>query len=385
MTDPSPVLSTAQPTAPTAPAALADARRVLILGAHGRLGAAAARAFRDAGWQVLAQVRRAPEALPAGVLPLVQPLSAAAAETDALLQAVHAATATAAAGGVHAVVYAVNPVYTDWDALLLPLARQGMDIATRLGATFLLPGNVYAYGEHMPARLDEATPEAPTTRKGRQRAELEAELAARAERPGADRLRSVVIRAGDFFGGGRGSWFDLAIARDLARGKLVYPGPLDVPHAWAYLPDLARAFVAAAERAAVPGNMPSHVPPHLPPHARLHFAGHTATGAQFLAALEAAADVLGRTPARGWRRGTLPWGVIRVVGLVVPMWRELARMAYLWRVPHALDGGRLAHTLGPLPTTPLVDALRAALVDLDVPLPAAARVTPAQPAPAATT
>ena len=54
------------------------------------------------------------------------------------------------------------------------------------------------------------------------------------------RKRCGVIRAGDFFGGGPGSWFDLAIAKRAAAGALVYPGPLDRPHAWAYLPDLAQ-------------------------------------------------------------------------------------------------------------------------------------------------
>ena len=48
-------------------------------------------------------------------------------------------------------------------------------------------------------------------------------------------------------------------------------------------------------------------------------------------------------------------------GLLVPMWREIAGMAYLWRVPHALDGTHLEHTLGPLYSTPLSEALRASL------------------------
>ena len=62
------------------------------------------------------------------------------------------------------------------------------------------------------------------------------------------------------------------------------------------------------------------------------------TGAEFLAAVERAAASLGLAPARGWRHGGMPWPLIRVAGLVVPLWRELARMSYLWRVPHALDG-----------------------------------------------
>jgi len=307
---------------------------VLVLGANGRLGHAAVQAFATAGWRVLAQARQAPARLPAGATPLVHALD----DADALV---------AAAAGARAVVYAVNPLYTRWSRDMMPLARQGMAVAERLDALFMLPGNVYAFGERMPALLREDTPERPTTTKGRQRAELEATMAAR---PG---LRSVVIRAGDFFGAGRGTWFDLAIAKSLTAGKLVYPGPLDVPHAWAYLPDLARAFVAVAERD--DGRVA---------HRRLHFAGHTVTGRELLAGVECAAADVGVVPVGGWRHAAMPWGLIRAGGLLLPMWRELAAMSYLWRVPHGLDGSALQAAVGTLPATPLNEALRCTLQDL---------------------
>jgi nucleoside-diphosphate-sugar epimerase len=224
-----------------------------------------------------------------------------------------------------------------------------MDVAERLGATFMLPGNVYNFGEGMPARLTEDTPQRPTTSKGRQRCQIEDEMRARTKRG----LGCVVIRAGDFFGGGRGTWFDQAIVKDIARGKLVYPGPLDVPHAWAYLPDLARAFVAVASRDRGAAAFEC-----------LHFTGHTLTGAQLLAGIEQAGEALGLKPASGWRRGGMPWGVIGAIGLVYPLWRELARMSYLWRVPHALDGAALRVQVGEGPATPLPLALRDALLEL---------------------
>ncbi len=309
---------------------------VLVLGSNGRFGQAAVKAFAAAGWRVLAQARRAPAALPAGATHL----GAALDDTEAL---------AAQAAGARAVVYAINPVYTEWTQKMLPLARQGMAVAERLGALFMLPGNVYGFGEGMPALLRVDTPERPTTLKGRQRQTLEAELRARGTE---GRIKSVVIRAGDFYGVGSGSWLDLAVAKSLARGKLVYPGPLDVPHAWAYLPDLACAFVAVAAQEQAPA------------YRALHFAGHTLTGRELLAAVEAAADELGLRPERGWLHGGLPWGVIRAIGLVNPMMRELAGMSYLWRVPHALDGGALERAVGALPATPPRQALHAALADL---------------------
>ena len=314
----------------------AQTKTVLILGANGRFGQAAVQAFAAAGWRVLAQARRAPaQALPAGA----RPVAVALDDADAL---------AAAARGASVLVHALNPPYTRWQQQVLPLAWQGMSLAQRLGATFMLPGNVYNYGESMPAVLRVDTPQRPSTAKGRIRCELETEMQARA----ADGLRSVVIRAGDFFGSGSGSWLDLAIVKSLRQGKLIYPGPADVPHAWAYLPDLAQAFTAAAARN------------DLPAFTRLHFAGHTLTGRQLLAAVQRAAGTLGLAPAKGWRQGSMPWALMRAGALVVPMWRELVDMAYLWRVPHALDCSALAATVGELPATPIDTALRSALLDL---------------------
>ncbi len=309
---------------------------VLILGANGRFGLAAAQAFDATGWSVLAHVRReAAAGMPAG-----------ARLVRGELAQLPGALAGAAAPAV--VVYALNPIYTRWDEEALPTARAGMDLAERLGARFMLPGNVYNFGADMPALIDETVPQRPTTRKGQIRHEMEGDLAQRAA---AGRLRSIVITAGDFFGGGTGSWFDQAIVKSVAGGKLVYPGPPDIVHAWAYLPDLARAFVALAATQAKPFD-------------RFHFAGHAVTGREFIAATERAAASLGLAPARGWRHGPMPWAVIRAGGLVVPMWRELARMSYLWRVPHALDGRKLGARCPQLATTPLIEALRESLVAL---------------------
>lgn len=315
---------------------------VLVLGANGRFGRAATDAFAAAGWQVLAQMRRAPaRPLPAGAEALMLPLD----DVDGLARA---------AAGAAAVVHAINPVYTRWDAEVLPMARQSMDLAQRLGAHFILPGNIYAYGEGMPARLDESTPERPTTPKGRLRQALEAELDARSRDP-AHPLRASVLRAGDFYGAGTGSWIDLMIVRGIAKGHLTYPGPMDVPHAWAYLPDLARAVVAVAAH-----------PPASPGLRRLHFAGQTLTGGELLDLIEAAAGDLGLHPAGGWRRRTMPWWPLKLVSPLWPMGRELLRMSYLWRVPHAVGGDALAALVGPLPATPPRAAMREALRELGI-------------------
>ncbi len=307
------------------------ASNVLILGAAGRIGQALASTFADAGWNVRAQARKP---LPAKLAahPRVQAVVCEALDTHAL---------RAAAQGMQVVIHALNPPYTEWDKLALPLLDAAIGAARESGALLMLPGNVYNYGSELPARLSPSTPQRGDTPKARLRIEAEARMAAT---PG---LRSVVIRAGDFFGGpGLGTWLDMALASRVNKGRFVYPGALDTLHAWAYLPDLAQAFVRVADRHA-----------ELAGHHTLHFAGHAVTGAQLHEAMQSAVG-------QDLKATNLPWGLIRVGALFVPMWRELLVMRYLWQRPHQLDDQSLRDLIGPLPQTPLHQALRASLGDL---------------------
>lgn len=327
-------------------------KTVLVLGANGRLGRPLTQAFSAAGWCVLAQARRPLDATDGGQSH-VRHVRAGLDDSDALAREARSADV---------VIHALNPAYHRWPTDALPLLRQGMAVAQQLGASVILPGNVYNFGECMPAQLKVGTPPQPSTRKGRIRCAMESEL----ELGSARGLRSVVLRAGDFYGAGSGNWFDMAITKNLSRGKLVYPGPLNVPHPWAYLPDLARAFVALANRS---------VEGELPVFSRFHFAGHTMTGQALLGGIEQAANSLGVRPAGGFKRGGIPWPLLRVGGVVWPMWRDLAEMAYLWRVPHSLDGAALHGVVGPLASTPLDAALRDSLLNQGFGHPAGAHHT----------
>jgi len=312
-------------------------KTVWVLGARGRLGWAVAQAFAAAGWRVRAPWRHGPVA-DAPALPGVQWLAPGAALQAALDE------------GADAVVHAMNPArYTAsaWRAEAPALLQSAIDTALALRAVLLFPGNVYNFGAGMPPLLDAHTPQRPSTPLGAVRVALEQQLARAVATQG---LRAATVRAGDFFGAGQGTWLDLVIARKLRQGRMVWPGPLDVPHAWAYLPDLAQAFVRVAAAPPEPGQLLC-----------LPFAGHTATGRDWQAVLaEWAAE-------QGWLHGgplrvqAMPWGWMRLASPVVPLLRSLHAMRYLWEVPHALDGTALAQRVGALPHTPLREAVRASL------------------------
>ncbi len=308
---------------------------VLVLGARGRFGLATARAFARAGWRVLGQIR---PGAPAPAEPAAQWLALDLHDTQALARA---------AAQASVVVHAVNPVYTNqaWQAQSLPLLDDAIAVTRALGATLMLPGNVYNFGPAMPALLREDTPQAGGTVKGDVRIAMEQRL----QHSG---VKSVVIRAGDFFGSGEGTWFDTVCVKNIAKGALTYPGARDVTTAWAYLPDLGRAFVAVAEKAAT-----------LQPFEVFHFAGHQISAQRWM-------DVL--TPIarkQGWTQGALtlrglPWGVMRIGALFVPTWSALCEMRYLWKTPHALANNKLTALIGAEPHTPLEVAAQSALADL---------------------
>lgn len=310
---------------------------VLILGARGRFGLAAARAFAEAGWRVLGQIRPGAKA---GVDQRIEWLAADLRDTPAL---------AAAARGAAVVVHALNPAYTNvaWREQVAPMMNGAIAVTRALDATLMLPGNVYNFGAAMPGALREDTPQLAQTVKGRVRIEMEAQL----QRSG---VRGVVIRAGDFFGSGRGTWFDTAMVKRIQKGVFTYPGRRGVGTAWAYLPDLARAFVAVAQQRA-----------QLPTFDVLHFAGYQLTAQQWLDALDPLARAQGWVAPQGHvKLSRLPWPVIRLGALFVPTWAALMEMRYLWDTPHALANDKLTALIGPEPHTPLPVAAPQALADL---------------------
>ena len=302
--------------------------RILVLGAAGRVGRRAAETFRDAGWEVASLVRGASAEHAA---PGTQVVEVDARDAESVADA---------ARGMDVVLHALNPPYTEW-AMQMPLLAEAAIAAARASnATLVLPGNVYNYGADMPAVLDENTPMHPTSRKGALRVALE-------ERLREAGIRTIVLRAGDFFGGGSGgSWFDRVIIRYVDQKRLTYPGPLDVVHEWAYLPDLVAAMVPLVEARAQFNSFET-----------FGFSGHAVTGAEFTGAIM-------RTLRRDMTIGTMPWWLLRMIGPVVPTFRELAEMSYLWETPHRIDGRKLKAAIDAIPRTPLDTAIATSLEEL---------------------
>lgn len=281
-------------------------KTALILGATGRVGRHATRAFSAAGWTVRSFARG----------------------QDDL---------KTAAAGADIIVNAWNPPYSKWQSQVPNLTKQVIAAAKANGATVIIPGNVYVFGRDMPAVIGPDTPHRADNPLGRVRRQMED-----AYRQAG--VRTIILRAGDFLDDeASGNWFDMIIAKHAKKGRLSYPGRCDQRHAWAWLPDLSKTMVALAEQRDT-----------LPVFSDLAFPGHTLTGDELAAAC---AGVLG-LPVKAKRMNWLPLHLAR------PFWAEakhLLEMRYLWDVPHRLDGSALDQILPERAETPLALAISRAL------------------------
>lgn len=312
---------------------------VLILGATGRFGRAAAAAFRAEGWRVRVWLR---------------PGGAAHEGCEAWRGEIHDAAALAAASrGADVIVNALNPPYPAWAEEVPRMTAAVIGAAKAAGATVLIPGNVYNYGAHLPPLLTETTPEIGDHRKAAIRIAMEAAY----RRAG---VKTIVLRAGDFIDTAPGdNWFEGHVAAKAAKGMVVYPGPADVAHAWAFLPDYARAAVAlAAKRRA------------LAKFEAVGFPGFTLTGDELIAAMERAAGPLSRK--------TFPWWALGLIAPFSPLMREVLAVRYLWRRPHAIDGARFAGLAPEFKATGVDEAIASSLRGAGLLAPADASVIPAR-------
>lgn len=272
----------------------------LILGASGRFGGHMADALWNGGWKIRRFDR----------------------DRDDLLQA---------AQGVDVIINGWNPTYNRWAAEIPGQTEAVIAAARASGARIVLGGNVYVFGEGSVPEFGPDAAHGALNPLGRIRAEMEAQYR-------ASGLPLLILRSGDYLDTEpSGNWFDRIIAKDLHKGRIAYPGDLDTPHAWAFLPDVAAIGLGLLRR-------------ELPVQLEVPTPGFTLTGREMAVAL---GEVLGREVAV--RR--MPWWPLYLAQVAVPFVRGMIEMRYLWSKPHWLDAAPLETWLPEFKATPLHMAL----------------------------
>lgn len=262
--------------------------------------------------------------------PGVERVAADASDPEALTRLVD---------GAAALYNCANPSdYTTWAEVWPPLAASLLSAAERTGAVLATTGNLYVYAPGVGA-MTESTPVGTPTRKGTIRTRMWLDALAAHE---AGRARVTEVRGSDYIGphGGNDHLGARFVPKVLSGSRLLHVASPDVVHSWTYIPDVAAALVtvAADERA---WGWAWHVPTN-PPRTYREMA-------------EAVASVAGaRTP----RISSMPAWVIRAMGRVVPLMREIDELLYQFTDPFVMDSSLTESTFG-LSPTPWDEALPA--------------------------
>ena len=299
----------------------------VVLGASGGTGRSIVDELARQGRRVRAVSRGEVSGLPAGVEHVRADLY-------------DSADAIRAVAGSSVVYHAAQPAYEQWDGNFERLNASIADATAAAGARLVFADNLYMYGPGG-SPMTEGTPQRATDRKGMLRIKLAADLLARHER-GA--LEVALGRSSDYFGPygentGPGERVFGAAVLGKSAGAL---GRVDLPHSFSYLPDLARAMILLGERDGAAGRA-WHLPVTDPMTVR-----------DFLERIYAAAG----TPLKVQMAGPL---MVKVLGLFVPMMREVGVVLYQWQEPWISDWSAFESAFGPFERTPLDDAIATTL------------------------
>jgi nucleoside-diphosphate-sugar epimerase len=242
-----------------------------------------------------------------------------------------------AARGAAVVYHCMNPATYGgkaWAEQVPRFMENLVAAAGGAGARLVALDNVYMLGAPRGAPLSEDTPMRPSSRKGELRARV-AEHLLEAHHRGE--VRALFARASDYFGpGGVGTYFGPQFWKPVLAGM---PAPFfvnpDTPHTYHFVRDVAAGLAAlgTAEDDVVGKVWMLPCEP----------------AATSRALVDRFAAALGRPiPIR-----RVPPLVLRALGLVVPIVRELNEMAYQWDEPFVIDDRRFRARFPAVAPTPL--------------------------------
>ena len=228
------------------------------------------------------------------------------------------------------IYHVLNPAYHRWQQELPQLTDGVLTAAQTSGARLVVLDNLYMYGQMHGVAMNEHSPEVPCSKKGELRKRMADKLRA-AHQAGSAKV--AFARASDFIGPGieqavlSGRFFD-----SVKRGK---PGDLlgdpKIPHALTYIDDVVAtlASLGSSDR----GDGQTWMVPTL---AAMPIA-------TWISAFETQLKIKIRT------RVAPPW-LMSVLGVFVPIMRELKEMRYQWTAPYLVDDSKFCSAFNAAPT-----------------------------------
>ena len=301
-----------------------------LLGASGAVGKALARVLAKEGkpFRVVGRSKERLEKEFGSYMPLVEYCAADLSDAHDAARAV---------AGVDTVFYLVGVPYTQFE-MHPKLSRIAVEAAKKAGVRrFVHVSTVYPYGVPQTGLVNEDHPRQPTAFKGRMRKEQEDIVFAADNSAG---MRIMIVRPPDFYGPESELSYVRAIFDAAVKGGTANViGPIDTPHEFIFVPDLAEALLRLSEKEEAYGQAWNVGGP-----------GYIST--RRFAELVFAA--VGQRP----RLRVAGKFMLRVLGIFNPFLREVIEMHYLWTTPVKLDDAKLRKLLPNLKKTPYEEGIR---------------------------
>lgn len=236
----------------------------------------------------------------------------------------------AAAEGTDVLFHCGNVPYHEMESKLIPLGESVMTAANKLGLKVVAVDGIYPYGKRQADRVSEEHPKQPHTRKGKTRLAFENMLFDTRWR----NAKVMIVRLPDYYGptANEASYLGSTI-QAIAAGKVAFfIGNMHVPREFIYLPDAAFMITEIANNDEAYGenwNIP---------------------GAGLISGKEI---VRIARQASGKSKPILPLGRtgLSLLGLAVPVMKEIVEMLYLTEEPLVLSGDKYEKRIGPVRAT----------------------------------
>lgn len=237
-----------------------------------------------------------------------------------------------AAQDVDVIFHSASIPYNEMSTRLLPMGEAVMEAANKLGIKVVAVDGIYPYGRRQNDKpIDEEHPKNPHTKKGK--VKLEFEQMFFSQRWG--KAQRLIVRLPDYYGptANEASYLGSTLASIAAGKPAVFIGNMTVAREYVYLPDAAVMIVELAIRDEAYGqnwNIPG--------------AG-TISGRDIVRIAQAAS---------GSKKPVISLGKagLSLLGVFVPVMKEIVEMLYLTKEPVVLSGGKYERVVGPIPATP---------------------------------
>lgn len=249
----------------------------------------------------------------------------------------------AQADGADVLFHCANVPYHEMVNKLIPLGESVMEAAERLAIKVVAIDGIYPYGKKQMDLVTEEHPKNPHTKKGKIRLDYERMLFSKRW----SNAKVMIVRLPDYYGptANEASYLGSTLEAIAASKIAFFVGNMKVPREFIYLPDAAHMVTELAGKDTAYGqnwNIP---------------------GAGLISGREI---VRIAQMASGHAKPVIPLKKLglSLIGMSVPVMKEVVEMLYLTEEPLTLSGEKYKQFIGPITVTPFQEGITATILAL---------------------